>query len=83
MSEPEKLKIEEAHHDRYFETLMITGFTPKEMDEILSNGENALEKCMENHGMGDTFKYWQCGYGIYGIKHFGGHLLVTISNSCD
>lgn len=26
---------------------------------------------------------WRCGYGIYSIRHFGGHLIVEVGNSCD
>lgn len=80
----EKLKIEESSRDRTFTTYIIEGLSTEELNEILNNpSDDVLGKIMENHGMGSTYTCWKCGYGIYGIRHFGGHLLVMIGSSCD
>lgn len=79
----EKLKIEESSHDRTFTTYIVEGLSVEEMNQILNVSHDALGDIMVKHGMGDTYNCWHNGYGIYGIRHFGGHLLVTIGNSCD
>ena len=76
------LTIKEEYRDRYYDTLCIDGLTVEEMNEILSN-HSALGDVMEKHGMGNTYSCWHNGYGIYGIRHVGGHLFVQIGNSCD
>lgn len=78
----DKLKIEESSHDRWYTTLIIEGLSVEEMNQVLEH-HDALGDVMEKHGMGNTYKCWHNGYGIYGIRHFGGHLLVMIGNSCD
>ena len=82
------LKIEHQYSDRYYDTVMIEGFSVEEMNEILNPKEHesrddALCDFLEKHGHGDTANCWHNGYGIYGIRHFGGHLLVTTGNNCD
>jgi hypothetical protein len=82
------LKIEKQYSDRTFTTLLIEGFSPEEMNEILhpkehKSTDDALCDLLEKHGYGDTANCWHNGYGIYGIRHFGGHLMVEIGNSCD
>ena len=82
------LKIERQYSDRTFTTMLIEGFTPEEMDEILNpknheHRDDALCDYLEQYGCKDLANCWHNGYGIYGIRHFGGHLLVEIGNSCD
>ena len=76
------LKIERVSKDWVFTTLCISGLSVDEMNEIL-NRHDALGEVMEKHGMGDTYTYWKCGFGIYSINHCGGDLFVQIGNSCD
>ena len=88
MESVKDLKIEKQYSDRTFTTMLIEGFSPEEMNEILNPKEHksrddALCNMMERHGCGNTAECWKCGYGIYGIRHFGGHLIVKIGNSCD
>lgn len=76
------LQIEEASRDRTYKTMCITGLSVEEMNEVLDN-HDALGEVMEKYGMGSTYRCWHNGYGIYSIRHIGGHLLVEIGNSCD
>jgi hypothetical protein len=78
----DNVTFEEASHDRCFTTYIFEGLSVEEIDQILAN-HDALGDVMEKHGMGNTYNCWHNGYGIYGIRHFGGHLLVMIGNSCD
>ena len=90
-----KLHIDQDNTVRHssFTTYLVEGLSPKEMDSILNapswdekrNRVVELLNYYENdyqpgHTLGDC---WGCGYGIYGIRHFGGCLLVDIGNSCD
>lgn len=77
------LHIEEVSRDRTYKTMCITGLSVEEMNDVLSRGNDALCEVMEKHGKGNTFRCWHNGYGIYSIRHIGGHLLVEIGNSCD
>ena len=82
------LKIEKQYADRLSTTILVEGFSPEEMNEILNpkkhdDGRNALCDLLEKHGYGSTAKSWHNGYGIYDIRHFGGHLIVKIGNNCD
>ena len=82
------LKIEVSSRDRTFTTYVIEGLSVDEMNRILnpqpdgSNMDSRLQEILNSHnpGLGDD---WRWGYGIYGVKHFGGHLLVTVGNSCE
>ena len=78
-----EVTFEESSRDRWYTTYIFEGLSVEEMNDILKRREDALGEVMEKHGMGDTFNCWHTGYGIYGIRHFGGHLLVQIGNSCD
>lgn len=77
------LKIEDAYRDRTFTTKIIEGFSPDEVSKILAEGDDALCDLLEKHGYKESASAWHNGYGIYGIRHCGGHLLVQIGNSCD
>ena len=79
----QKLKIEEVAKDRTFTTMCINGLSVKEMDDVLTRREDALQEVMEKYGEGNTFTCWKCGYGIYSIRHCGADLYVLIGNSCD
>lgn len=83
MRDMKDLKIEHQYSDRYYSTVMIEGFSVEETNEILNRGSDALCELLEKHGYGDIANCWHNGYGIYGIKHFGGHLLVKTGNNCD
>lgn len=76
------ITIETVSEDRHYTTKCITGLSVEEMNEVLNN-HDALGEVMEKHGMGNTYECWHNGYGIYSIRHIGGHLLVEIGNSCD
>lgn len=82
MSKLEPLVLEEQYKDRTFTTYIVNGLSVEEMDEILRDGEKALVRILDEHNGGCGTMY-KCGYGIYEIKHFGGHLLMTTGNSCD
>lgn len=83
MSETDNVTIKEEFRDNTFRTMCIDGLSVTEVDEILKRGDDALGEIMSKHGMKNTFNCWKCGYGIYGIRHVGGHLFVLIGNSCD
>lgn len=83
MSMETDLKIKEEYHDRTFTTLSIEGLSVEEMHQILDVSHASLEEILDKHGLVGTYKYWRDGFGIYGIRHVGGHLFVTIGNSCD
>ena len=76
------LTIETVSKDRHYTTECITGLSVEEMNEVLAN-HDALGEVMGKHGFGNTYQCWHNGYGIYSIRHIGGHLLVEIGNSCD
>ena len=78
-----KLTVEESAKDRWYTTLCITGMTVDEINYILTGREKALGEVMEKYGEGNMFSVWSCGYGIYSIRHVGGHLFVMIGNNCD
>ena len=78
-----KLTIKKEYRDNTFTTMCIEGFSVEEINDILNRGEYALGELMKKHGEVNTFNCWKCGYGIYGIRHVGGHLFVMIGNSCD
>lgn len=79
----DQMRFETVAQDRYFTTICITGLTVEEMNDVLTRGETGLQEVMENHGDGNTFTCWKCGYGIYSIRHCGADLFVQIGNSCD
>jgi len=84
------LKIEHVSSDRYFDFLTIEGFTPEEMDYIIKGDDDGVKdnrdrfvKVMEKHEEGSRANAWRWGYGIYSIRHIGGHLLIEVGNNCD
>lgn len=86
------LHIEKAYGDNTFDTFIVEGLSPDEVDSIfetISWGEQCrvLKELLDNHendySNGNLGTCWGCGYGIYDIKHCGGHLLVKVGNSCD
>lgn len=72
------LKIEKQFSNKETDTYLIYGLSVQEMNELLdSNGkwEIAFERILNHHGCDGTA--WR-QKGLYGIKHFGGHLLVMV-----
>ena len=88
------LHVEQVSRDRYFDFYTIEGFTVEEMDYIIKgNGDgvemndrfvNVMSKYRNDSWYGkNVAEAWRWGYGIYSIKHIGGHLLIEVGNSCD
>ena len=88
-----KLHVERHLSYSGMNSFIIEGLTPDEMNSILDapGFEQKRERLVElldkhendfqsGHSLGTC---WGCGYGIYGIRHFGGHLIVDVGNSCD
>lgn len=89
----EKLHIEKQYSDNVFSTYLVDGLSVDEMDRILKAGtfeerRDIMVEIMDSHENDSSYGQkiatgWRWGYGIYGINHFGGHLLVRVGNSCD
>lgn len=94
----EKLHIEKSYSGCGMDTFLITGLSVEETSRILnapaiSCGEendrrDVLAEILDSHpndyrGGEKIGTAWRCGYGIYSIRHFGGHLIVEVGNSCD
>lgn len=88
------LHIEKTHSDRYYNHFCVEGLSVSEMNEILDAGQNGkdqrdvLVEVMGRHDNDSSYgkniaEAWRCGYGIYDIRHVGGHLFVQVGNSCD
>ena len=87
------LHIEKIGTDRCFTQWLVEGLSIDEMNTILNmettNEEyDALVAIMGKHDNDSSYgkniaEGWRNGYGIYGIRHFGGHLIVTVGSSCD
>ena len=88
------LHIEKSSSDRYYNTFIVEGLSVEEMNKILNARDNgaderdALVEVMSKHDNDSSYgkniaEGWKNGYGIYGIRHFGGNLIVTVGNSCD
>ena len=88
------LHIEKSSSDRTFNTFIVEGLSVDEMNEILNARDNGFDErdilveVMGKHENDSSYgnniaECWRNGYGIYGIRHFGGHLIVTVGNSCD
>ena len=88
-----KLHIERHMSYNGMNEYLISGLTPKDMDSILDSKtwdeqRNRLVKLLDEydndyqpgHTLGTC---WGCGYGIYDIRHFGGHLIVETGSTCD
>lgn len=93
-----KLHIEKSYSGSGMDTFLITGLSVEETDRILNasvipSGEekdrrDVLADILDAHpndyrGGEKIGTAWRCGYGIYSIRHFGGHLIVEVGNSCD
>ena len=89
----DKLHIELQYSDSIYNTFLIEGLSVKDQSRILdSDSWGAMRDTLvelldeydndyeSGHGLGTR---WGCGYGIYGINHFGGHLLIKVGRSCD
>ena len=88
------LHIEESYRDNVFTTYCVEGLSVKEMNAVLNARENGFDErdvlvnVMRNHDNDSHYgkniaEAWRNGYGIYGIRHVGGHLFVKVGNSCD
>lgn len=84
------LHIEKSSSDRCFDTFIVEGLSVEEMNTILNANDDrdALVMIMAKHDNDSSYgkniaEAWRNGYGIYGIRHFGGHLIVTVGTSCD
>ena len=88
------LHIEKSSSDRCFNTFIVEGLSVDEMNKILNARNNGFDErdvlveVMSKHDNDSSYgkniaESWRNGYGIYGIRHFGGHLIVTVGNSCD
>lgn len=88
------LHIEKAYQDGCFTTYIVEGLSVDEMNEVLharkdgKDDRDVLVEVMSKHDNDSAYgkniaEGWRCGYGIYSIRHFGGHLLVEVGNSCD
>lgn len=88
------LHIEKSYSDNYFDTYCVEGLSVKEMNEVLTARDNGLDerdilvKVMGKHDNDSWYgkniaEGWRCGYGIYSIRHVGGHLFVQVGNHCD
>lgn len=84
------LHIEKISSDRCFDHYCVEGLSVKEMNEILDapDRRDALVDVMGRHKNDSAYgkniaEAWRCGYGIYSIRHVGGHLFVEVGNSCD
>lgn len=86
----EDLHIEVIAKDRYYDHLCIDGLSVEEMNYILDgNGDgkedrrDRLVAVMNKRTNSTMYDAWKWGYGIYSIRHVGGHLFVEIGNNCD
>ena len=81
------LKVELQYSDSTYNTYLIEGLSVKEQNTILNSDsfsemKSILADILDEYkpGLGTR---WHNGYGIYGINHFGGNLLVKVGRSCD
>lgn len=89
----EKLHIEKSYSGCGIDTFLITGLSVEETNRILNAKEDVkddrdvlaeiLDAHENDYRNGNLGTCWRCGYGIYSIRHFGGHLIVEVGNSCD
>ena len=74
-------------------SFIVEGLSPDEMNSILdaqtiSAQKSRLCELLNEHDNdyqpGSSLgTCWCYGCGVYGIRHFGGHLIVDVGNSCD
>lgn len=88
------LHIEKVSSDRYYDFFTVEGLTIEEMNYVIDGDgkgtqrEDRLVEVMSKHDNDSRYgkniaNGWRCGYGIYSIRHIGGHLLVEVGNNCD
>lgn len=75
------LTLEIASQDKTYTTICITGLSVGEMNDVLGNGNTALQTVMEKNNAGDVYERWENEFGIYSIRHVGGHLFVMIGRA--
>ena len=90
---PVKLHIEKTASDRCFNIYLVEGLSVAEMNYVMNTEDDKdrrdkLVEVMDKHPNDSSYgqniaRAWRCGYGIYSIRHFGGHLIVEVGNSCD
>lgn len=88
-----KLHIEKSYSGCGIDTFLINGLSIEETNRILNAREqgkddrDVLAEILDAHENdyrnGNIGTCWRYGYGIYSIRHFGGHLIVEVGNSCD
>lgn len=88
-----KLHIEKSYSGCGIDTFLINGLSVDETNKILNAREegkddrDVLAEILDAHENdyrnGNLGTCWRRGYGIYSIRHFGGHLIVEVGNSCD
>lgn len=93
MADNTKLHIEKSYSGCGMDTFLITGLSVAETNKILNAADegkdrrDVLAEILDAHENdyrnGNLGTCWRCGYGIYSIRHFGGHLIVEVGNSCD
>lgn len=93
MADNTTLHIEKAYSGCGIDTFIVTGLSVAETDRILNAKEDGkddrdvLAEILDSHENdyrnGNLGTCWRQGYGIYSIRHFGGHLIVEVGNSCD
>ena len=93
--ETTKLHIEKTASDRCFDIYLVEGLTVEEMNYVMDgksdlpcDRRDRLVEVMDKHPNDSSYgrniaSGWRWGYGIYSIRHFGGHLIVEVGNSCD
>ena len=88
------LHIEKTSSDRYYDYYLVEGLSVEEMKKITEankDGKDSRDVLVEIMSKYDNDSWygkniasgWRWGYGIYSIRHFGGHLIVEVGNSCD
>ena len=89
-----KLHIEKVSSDRYYDFYTVEGLTVEEMNFVIDGYDSSTSKAdrlvevMSKHDNDSSYgknivEGWRWGYGIYSIRHIGGHLLIEVGNSCD
>ena len=89
----EKLHIQREFANPGMNTFSVYGLSVPEMNKILyaetfEDQRDILAELLDEHendyqpghSLGTS---WRNGYGIYGIRHVGGHLFVSVGSSCD
>lgn len=81
-----ELKVETFREGLGVNTMKVTGFTDREINELGSMEHGELEEAVlnllneRNHGAGTV---WKCGYGVYRVWVCGYAVFVEIGRSCD